>query len=324
MAEYMLAGRSLESPLFNAAGAINDFNSDEILRGARRLAKTGVGAIQGGSFTLPPSEGNEAKFGPQTHYYDEETGRMVNSKGLPNPGYEEALAISAEFVGIAHLAGKIAIYSASPTNAPEYGSSVDQALRLVEEFLETDVDLLIVNTSCPNVVTEGGGRKPILGLDYEAMEELVVRLWERVGNTGKLGFKPANHVSEEDLVIVPKLARLFRDYPVFNWQEGPNTIRDYLLLDKQGNPVLSVPGGKGGLSGPYTKENGREQLQMWDKLVGDFIDQVSTQGVGSGQEVAVRIKLKAKAASGVSFLWNSNDWGEAVTKMLDEFAEQAV
>jgi dihydroorotate dehydrogenase len=313
---WILADRELPSPFFNAAGLINDTNPREILRMARKLSRTGVGAVQGGSYTIPPSAGNEASYGPPTDYYDPATGEMTNSTGLPNPGRDEVLKIMPEFVDIAHSAGKLAIASVSATK--EAQDSVEQTVELVEDFLQTDVDLVIANVSCPNIVEgkDSDARKPIMGYDYETMHRLVETLHSRVGKTGRLGVKPANHHTAKQNIVVPKLAVLYRDYPVFSWMEGPNTIPGNVPRDERGDPILSVPDGAGGLSGPATAANGREQLEMWQGEVGDIMDIVSTQGIHSHQELAWRLRNGAVAGSSVSYLWNSEvDWTIAVDRM---------
>ncbi len=314
-ADWQLAGHNLVSPLFNAAGLINNPDIDTIKREARLLASTGVGAIQYGSITVPPSPGNEAVYGPPTDYYDRLTGEFTNSKGLPNPGAAEFLRHSSEMAAIAHEAGKLAIVSVSPTK--DAGDSVEQAVRLADDFLETDFDLVAINVSCPNIVTDGDGRKPIMGYDAETIHRLLENLWSEFGMTGRLGVKAANHDTPERQAVVPQLARLFRDYPVFDWMEAPNTIPGHIPLDEERQAILSVPGGAGGLSGPATSRNGREQLLLWHRQVGDIMDIVSSEGVYSGEELAWRLGHGAVAASGVHFLWNAEDgWADTVEKML--------
>jgi dihydroorotate dehydrogenase len=314
--KFVLNGIELESPLFNAAGLINHPDMDSIKRDARILAKTGVGAIQYGSGTIPRSPGNEAIFGEPTDYYDEATGKMTNSKGLPNPGADEFIAASDELVGIAHETGKPAFMSVSPTK--DAGDSVEQALHLIDRFLETDFDQIIVNVSCPNIVIEGEARKDIMGYDFEAMQRLTEESHRLFGITGRLAIKSANHSTPERKLVVPKLAGLYRNHAVWGWMEEPNTIPGYIPVGDDGEPILSVPGGAGGMSGPATRDNGREQLLMWHQHVGEFMDIVSTEGVDSGEELAWRLGHGAVAGSGVHFLWNANNsWGETVDEMLN-------
>ena len=315
----MLAGHDLESPLLNAAGSINGTNRDSIIREVSELCETGIGGITVGSFTIPAQMGNEAKYGSPVYHYDAKTGATHNSMGLPNIGLTAAAALSAEIITRAHGAGKIAVLSGSPTNAPEHGSSVDQAVRLAYELLATGADLVELNVSCPNVVTEGGGRKPIMGYDAEAVAELVERLHTEVGETGRLGIKVPPYLSDEERLLIPQLADSIRGREVFRFLVASNTIPNQVARGDDGEPILSVPGGAGGMSGPATKEVGREQLRLWRPHLD--LEIVSALGVDSGQELHHRRQLGAAAASGVTFLWESRNWKAAVTDMLTEFAE---
>src|SRR4051812_33463777 len=106
MSDYQLVGQELKSPLINAAGSVNGTNPETIHREIELLSKTDLGAITYGSITIPFSEGNEAKFGPPTHHYDEFAGKMYNSKGLPNVGRDEALTLVPLLAKIVHDSGK--------------------------------------------------------------------------------------------------------------------------------------------------------------------------------------------------------------------------
>lgn len=319
MSGYQLAGHEIESPLVNAAGSINGVSAEGLLREVSDLAQTAIGAITVGSFTVPPQAGNEARFGAPVYYYDAETGTTYNSMGLPNIGIEAAVRLSPALITRAHERGKIVISSASPTDAPELGSSVSQAVRLAYDLLGTDADLVEVNVSCPNVVTSDGGHKPMLGYDLESMEELITRLEAEVGDTGRLGLKLPPYLSIENRLLVPKIAAMIRERRVFRFLVTSNTIPDQIPRHTDGRPILTAPEGKGGMSGPSTKAVGREQLILWRQHTN--LDIISTLGVDSGQELHRRLQLGANAAGGVTFLWQSSNWKAAVTEMLTGLAE---
>jgi dihydroorotate dehydrogenase len=320
MSTQTLAGYELASPLLNAAGSINGVNAELIVRDVDTLTQTGIGAITLGSFTVQPQAGNEVKYGLPIYHHDVMTGRTYNSMGLPNIGVDEAVRLAPLVVNRAHDQEKVVIYSGSPTNAPEEcGSSVDQAVRLAYRFLSTDADLAELNVSCPNVVTESGDRKPIMGYDLESMAELVERLYDEVGDTGRLGLKLPPYLSPEDELLIPELARIIHGKRVFRFLTTSNTIPNQVALNNDNQPILAVPEGKGGMSGPATKEVGREQLVLWRQHTD--LEIVSTLGVDSGREVKHRLDLGAVAAGGVTFLWQSSKWKDAVTKMLTELAD---
>ncbi|MET0779651.1 MAG: hypothetical protein ABWY71_02340 [Candidatus Saccharimonadales bacterium] len=319
MYEYTLAGHQLESPLVSTAGSINGVHPDMLLREVGELSETAIGAITIGSFTVPPREENEVTYGPPAYCYDAAAGRTYNSMGLPNIGIAAGAALAPEIVRVAHGKGKPVIYSCSPTNAPEHGTSIDQAVNLVRTFLATDVDLVELNVSCPNLVTKSGGRKPIIGYDLETMEELVERLDREVGDTGRLGLKLPPYMSGQEKLLVPQLAKMIQGGNAFRFLTTPNTIPDQIPLNALGQPLLTVPGGNAGMSGPATKETGREQLRLWRQYTDKEI--ISTLGVDSGKELACRLQLGATAAGGVTFLWESRNWKAAVTDMLTGFAD---
>lgn len=319
MSEYQLSGYELDSPLLNAAGLINGPYPGRILREVDLLAKTGVGAITVGSFTVPPQEGNKKKYGDPTYHYDAVKKKMYNSMGLPNIGLEKAVALAPEIINRAHDRGKPVIFSGSPADAPESGESVEQARRLVYELLQTGVDMVELNVSCPNVVTEGGGRKPIMGYDLESMTMLVDVLASEIGEGYNLGVKLPPYISDEEKLLVPDIAKLFRAKKVFRFLVTANTIPNQIVLDRNKKPILSVPGGVGGMSGPATKEEGREQLRLWREQTD--LDIISALGVDSGEEVQVRRSLGVAAAEGVTFLWQSNNWGSTVSSVLRDFAD---
>ncbi len=320
-AEYAIAGVELSSPLLNAAGSINGPYAERILREVDVLAATGIGAITVGSFTIPRQEGNEAKYGSPTYYYDASEGKTYNSMGLPNIGLEEAVALAPDVVSRSHDKGKPVIYSGSPTMSPDSGESVEQARRLVYELLQTGVDLVELNVSCPNVVTEGGGRKPIMGYDLESMAQLVEVLAAEVGEGQRVGVKLPPYVSDEEKLLIPDVAKLLQAKNVFSFLVTANTVPNQVARNQDGSPILSVPNGAGGMSGPATKELGREQLRLWSEQMGGSIDIVSALGVDSGKEVQVRRSLGAVAAEGVTFLWESDNWAAKVSAVLHDFAD---
>jgi dihydroorotate dehydrogenase len=318
MGEYLLVGNEIESPLVNAAGSVNGVNPEAILREVDELAATGIGAVTIGSFTVPPQAGNEARYGAPVYYHDAVEGKTYNSMGLPNIGVVAAASLSPEIVNRVHDAGKVVVYSGSPTNSVEHGSAVDQAARLAYELLATDADLVEINVSCPNIVINGDSRKPIMGYDLVTMMELVERLHSEVGQTGRLGVKLPPYLSQDEKRLAPRLAKIIQAQNIFRFIVTPNTIPNQVPLGSNGESMLTVPGGRGGLSGPATKDIGRAQLTLWRENVDCEI--ISTLGVDSGQELHHRRQLGAVAAGGVTFLWQSKNWKATVTDMLTEFA----
>jgi dihydroorotate dehydrogenase len=322
---YRLAEHEIATPLINAAGSINGTNEELILDEVELLARTAIGAITVGSFTVPRQAGNEARFGVPVYYHDQASGATYNAMGLPNIGLETAKRLMPEILMRAHDGGKPVIASVSPTlHTPEIGDPILQVQKLVYELQLAGADLIEVNTSCPNIVAADGSRKPILGYDLEAMQKLVTELapWTGVQDS-KVGVKLPPYISDAEKAIMPGLAGLFKEQRVFGFVTTANTIPNQVPKDERGMPILSVPGGVGGLSGPATKARGREQLRMWHELLGDEIDIISTLGFDGGEELAFRVRNGAAAAAGVTFLWESNNWGRTISEVISDWADAA-
>lgn len=323
--EYSLVGHALETPLVNAAGSINGTNPELVLNEVELLSATAIGAITIGSFTVLEQPGNEAVYGSPVYYHDRKTGATYNSMGLPNIGLQAAKQLMPEILARAHDKGKPVIASVSPSySAAEIGDSTHQTIRLVYELLLAGVDLVEVNTSCPNIIAEGGARKPMLGYDLDGMRQLVTELAPWTGTRdSQVGVKLPPYISEYEKVIVPDLADLLTNRQVFSFVTTANTIPGTVPTDERGEPILRVPGGIGGMSGPATRNEGRNQLQLWDGLLSGQIAVVSTLGMDSGQELAYRCRHGATAGGGATFLLESNNWGHTVTKVVEEWAEAA-
>jgi dihydroorotate dehydrogenase len=73
------------------------------------------------------------------------------------------------------------------------------------------------------------------------------------------------------------------------------------------------------MSGPATASVGREQLMLWHDQTYGELDIVSALGIDTGKELARRLELGAVAGSGVTFLWRSKDWQQAVDDLLTDF-----
>lgn len=159
-----------------------------------------------------------------------------------------------------------------------------------------------------------------MGYDLETMLELIDSLDYQVGEGQRLGLKLPPYLSNDERSVATDLAEVLRASDVFKFIVTANTIPNQEPLNEQGEHILTVPNGKGGMSGPATKKIGREQLEFWKTHLADSVDIVSALGVDSGQELRTRLELGAVAASGVIFLWESSNWKNAVTNVLLDFA----
>lgn len=122
------AGIELANPIGLAAGF------DKTGRRLGALGRLGFGYVVGGTFTRRPRRGNPK---PRIVRYPDR-GSMANAMGLPNPGAEVAARS----------------LSTMPRTSPRFASiadeEIDDAVR-THELLESHVDAVELNASCPNV-----------------------------------------------------------------------------------------------------------------------------------------------------------------------------
>lgn len=322
--EYSIAGHNIETPLVNSAGSINGTSRELVLREVDILASTAIGAITVGSFTVPRQEGNDVLFGSPTYFHDTKTATTYNSMGLPNIGLLAAKELMPEILKRAHEKGKPVIASvASTLHSRANGDSFEQLERLIYEMQLTGVDMIEVSPGSPNTITPEGGRKSLIAYDYREMEELIARLAQLDNiSDSSVGLKLPPYTSDEQKNTAIKLATLINRWQTFEFIVTANTIPNQLVLNEKNKPVLAVPSGEAGMCGPSTKEVGREQLRLWRELLDDSIDIVSTLGLDSGKELAVRCELGASATGGVTFLWESDNWGRAVSDIISDWVDE--
>jgi dihydroorotate dehydrogenase len=316
MSRYTLAGIAVTSPIVSAAGVMNGTDIEDIKSRFNRALDTELGVITLGSYTIPPRGGNEAEFGPPVYFYDAKAGKAYNSMGLANIGKDKALKLLPEFLKKAHDRNKVVIHSVSPSIEKEYGTSVEQAMKLVGEFLEAGADLVEVNLSCPNVVSKGGGRKPMMGLDIISLMEFFNRIAKEFNSIKKIGFKMPPYLTSADQRLIPKIARMIQELDIGGFITVSNTIPNQIPRNKMRQPILSVPEGKAGMSGPATKNVGREQLKLWAKALKGKRDIISLLGVDSAAEVEWRLNNGARASGGVTFLRETSNWPKTVSSMM--------
>lgn len=127
------------------------------------------------SATILPRYGNEE---PRLRvYYSDGSLTSLNSMGLPNLGYENYVGMISEMRSYnpkKHITASISTAPDPCKNScenPEKHSAVGQYSTLFDAFQETDVDMIQINLSCPNI--KG---KPPVGNSPETVEEVLSKL----------------------------------------------------------------------------------------------------------------------------------------------------
>ena len=314
-------GRPLESPLINAAGLINGPEERGVLRDVETLSGSAIGGITVGSWTLERRPGNAAEHGEPTHYYDPSNNELVNALGLPNVGIEAGGRMVGEILDIA--GEKPVFFSVSPTAAEKGANPVEEAMELVDRLFQAGANIVELNVSCPNIVTDSGARKPLMGHDPASMEKLRQMLSCHPDSeifARQLGVKLPPYLGVAELRIQHRVAEVLTDMPIA-FLTVCNTIPGRRPVTDDKRPILTVPGGSGGGSGPTYWETGRLQLASWRAETSDTLPIISALGVCDGEEIAARRELGALAAAVNTELWMSDNWQRTVTKMLGEYAD---
>lgn len=122
----------LHSPLWNAGGTCKSKKDIDL------LVKTRVGAIEYGSITAEPRDGN-----PGTVIHVNDDGNSLNSIGLKNEGVAYYMERLPWLVEIARGYGKPFFLNIAGSNPSDF-------IVLASLALAAKVDAMVVNLSCPN------------------------------------------------------------------------------------------------------------------------------------------------------------------------------
>lgn len=259
-----IAGVELPSAVFNAAGP-KDVTFDEL----KVIAESGSGAVVMKSCTIEPRQGNE-----EPRYTDLPLG-SINSMGLPNLGYKEYLSIIPK---LKQLSGK-------PIIASLAGMQPSDIPVLMDAFLASDVDIIELNLSCPNL--KG---KPQIAYDFEMTDRILADVTKKL--TKPLGLKLPPYF---DPVHWEMAASVIKKYPV-DFVVCINSVGNALVIDPETEkPVIRPKGGFGGLGGHYVKPTALANVRAFSQLLGDTMQIVGVGGINSGTDAFEFILCGASA-----------------------------
>ncbi len=297
----------IESPWGNAGGVVKTVEDVE------QMARTGVGWIEGGSYTLEERAGNGAN-GERVYYHDPARGETFNSLGMPNKGMDAVEAEIPEMSKIARSYHKKLIVNVAPVSE----EPVKEAVELIARSYAAGADGVVLNAGCPNVVLEDGGRHEILSYNPPGLAEVLNGIYEaRFDRPIMIRISPPeNYAKAIDIFAVIRSSRVVS--AVFD----PNTWPGHKPLDTEKQPLLEVPGGVGGKSGPAMAFMSAKQTEWAVKeLQGSGIDVVRSSGVMDATELQRSFDIGAVAAAGTTFFYESrNGWQEDVGRLLTDLA----
>ena len=213
--ELDFCGVKFKNPIVTASGTYN-FNESSLYYDPAAL-----GCITTKSVSAKPWPGNDAPKIAETY------GGMLNSIGLANVGLENYIETELKQLKA----------SGATVMASVVGRTAEEYTDVAEGLAGTDVDLLELNVSCPNV--KQGGIS--FGADAKVIEPLVSRVKK---NSGK---KPVIVKLTPNVSDITEIARA----AVAGGADGLsliNTLRGMRIDLRTKKPVMTT--GSGGFSGP--------------------------------------------------------------------------
>jgi dihydroorotate dehydrogenase len=303
-------------PFGPAAGTISGRNKEEMEGSILDIARSQAEGIKWGSLTDGGGPGNSETFYP-VYYHNPFTGQTVNSIGLENIGSEDGTAFQIKMQPKVEEHGKPLVPSISP------GKGEDPTVvlpRMAYRLAEAGAKIIEVNYSCPNKLTTGEQREAILSHDRERVEELNTSIRHEVGPDITIIRKEAPMVGEHKSLI-PKVGDFYKYLSPKDAVNLSNTIGGQRIPNELGDPALGVPGNLGGMSGPYTKEAGRNQLKELRPRLPIGVGVISCLGVNDGYEVYHRVHdLGADYTEGVTVFWENKKHGISFGQTVDRIA----
>ena len=317
----------LESPWGNAGGVVKTVDDVE------RMARTGVGWIEAGSYTLEKRYGNnrdpktgEFTIDPDTgqpievYHHDPNTGKTYNSLGMPQKGMDTVEAEIPEMAEIAHAHNKKLIVNVAPVTSDPASESQE----LVRRSYEAGADAVLLNGGCPNVWDKDGERHEILSTNAQASGQVLNKLRPIAEKFKPVFYRISPPPSYSSLKAI---LRGVESSGAVSAVFVPNSFRVPIPC-KKGKKVLGIKGETAGMTGPATTKD-TYKLAKWAKeiLKSSNIDIVRSGGIAdweaggvrAGDELRRTLALGVLAA-GTTFYYESEDWQEDTHKLLSSLS----
>ena len=214
---------SLSTCIYNASGPICS-TRDELLK----LNDSNSCIVLSKSSTISLREGN-----PKPRYYDHDLG-SINSMGLPNLGYKFYLDMSTEIT--------------KPYFISISGMTLLDTITIVKECLNSNIQGIEINLSCPNIIGKGQ-----LAYDLPKMDEYLNEIFSSIDykkNNKLVGLKLVPYF---DIHIYSDVCDILQKYPI-DFITCVNSLGNGLIIDYNKEEVVIKPkNGMGGIGGKYIK-----------------------------------------------------------------------
>ncbi len=288
-----IAGVELHSYIFNASGP-KDVTFDELTI----IADSHAGGVVIKTCTLEPREGNE-----EPRYCDVPLG-SINSMGLPNLGLKAYI----------DMVPTLRARTKKPIIASLAGMKPDDFPVLTKAFIDSDVDLIELNFSCPNL--KG---KPQIGYDFEMTEQLLKDLFA-LGGTKPIGIKLPPYF---DPAHWDAAAAIFKKFPIA-FLTCINSVGNTLIIDADTEtPLIKPKGGFGGLGGEYIKPVALANVRAFSQMLGDRMAIIGVGGIKTGRDAFEFLLCGADAVQvGTIFMQEGAGCFERIDRELAEILKK--
>ena len=251
----VVAGVEFPSYIMNACG-VRDTTLEEL----QTIGTSASAGIVMKSCTILPKEGN-----PLPRMAHLERG-ILQSMGLPNLGYKEYL----KFIPELKKYGKPIIASVAGKDPKEFK-------RLVEPFMETDVDIIGLNPSCPNL----DGR--MICYDIREFQIMLLGLSDLIKISKKpikIKLPPYNDPWQQKFVSEILVQYSIRCITLVNG------VGRCLVIDTETEaPVIKATHGYGALAGEMIKYQALGNVRaFYDHLQGKNISIIGVGGIRTGED----------------------------------------
>jgi len=253
MSKTEISGVKLNSYIFNASGP-NNSNLDEL----KIISESGSAAVMMKSCTIEPRKGNEE---PR---YSRLPFGSIQCMGLPNLGYREYVKFAS------HLK-----QCNKPIIASVAGLCTEDYQEMVKEFQKSEVDLIEVNLSCPNLAG-----KPPVAYDLKQVELVL----NKIMNLGSkpVGLKLPTYYTRNHY---ERMAELIQKYGI-SFITCINSLGDTLVINSEKESTLLKPKrGFGALSGEYIKPLALANVRIFYELLKNKVSVIGVGGIKSGSDV---------------------------------------
>ena len=259
---YTIGSVTFPNRLLNASGCICTTESELL-----DLATCMSGGIVTKSCTLLPRYGNMFP-----RYYEKQS-LSINSTGLANKGWD-FYADYGEI--IKQVTSKP--YIMSVAGIEKY----DNILILSELNDITNIDMIELNLSCPNIIG-----KPQIGYDVDATDELLRTVFELNPNH-PIGLKLPPYF---DMCHFTAMADIFQQYPIA-FLTCINSLGNGFVFNNNLEPAIKPKGGFGGIGGDIIKPFGLSNVRQFHSLLPD-IPIIGCGGVRQPLDVCEYLKCGA-------------------------------